>query len=579
MKRDNKPADLIPYRSYIHKYAAAIESGYIDIKGERVPLVVGWKIRTVIDRLLGYFDNPDIVFDPTECYKRFDFEEHCCLQGYAPYYNKPLDLMLWQKAFYEAIYAFKDAKTGFRLINEALLEVGRKNGKSTMIAGDNTADLFIGQGGVNICCCSNDDRQAKFIWSECGGMRGRLDVKDEITSQTLTEIRNKTKNICIIRLSSKTQNKDGFNFVKTNHDEAHDCKDDAIAEACKRSMSTHDETLYITVSTNGFLNGLYFDKQLKYANAWLNGEIDNPHYLPFLFEQDDEAEVWAGDRNLWQKANPSLIYGVKKWSYIEQNIEKAKTDKESRMHLLTKDFNIKCSNAQAWLLLEDYDYPQEIKSLEEFRDRVALGAVDLSDCGDLTVAKILIMRKDDDTKYIFTKYFIPESKLDDKDNGAKYREWSKAINPADGEPYIKVCKGNKIDQTEVAAWIYSLYKRFGIWTMCTGYDRWHSDVFLLRMSKKEGYGLDTIPINQHPKEMSFPMKMVERDLQARLINYGGNPVDKMCFANTSAKIINDRIMPEKIEGQYQRKIDGTVCTIILYATLEKCEGQYKQYIK
>lgn len=566
-------------KSYIEKYADAIERGSIDINGERVPLVVGWKIRAVVDRLLTYFDDTELVFDPRECYKRFDFQEHYCLQGYAPFYNEPLQLMLWQKAFWEAVYSFKDKRTGFRLIMEALLEIGRKNGKSTMLAGDNNADLFIGQGGVNICCASNDDRQAKFIWNECGGMRGRLDVRNEVTSQNLTEIRNKKKNISIIRLSSKTQNKDGFNFVKTTHDEAHDCKTDDIAEACKRSMSTHDETLYITVSTNGFLNGLYFDKQLAYANSWLNGEIDNPHYLPFLFEQDDEAEIWAGDRNLWQKANPSLIYGVKKWSYIEQNITKAQIDKESRMHLLTKDFNIKVSNAAAWLMLEDYDYQQEIKRLEDFRGHIALGAVDLSDCGDLTVAKILIMCKGDETKYIFTKYFIPESKLDDKDNGAKYREWSKAINPADGEPYITVCKGNKINQFDVADWLYSLQKRFGIWVYCTGYDRWHSDVFLVRMSKKEGYGMDTMPINQHPKEMSFPMKMVERDLQARLINYGNNPVDKMCFANTSAKIVNDRIMPEKIEGQYQRKIDGTVCLIILYATLEKCEAQYKQYLR
>lgn len=566
-------------KPYIKQYAEAIDRGWLEINGERVPLVVGWKIRTVIDRLLTYFDNPDIIFDPTECYKRMDFEEHCCLQGYAPYYNEPLRLMLWQKAFWEAVYSFKDKKTGFRLINEALLEIGRKNGKSTMLAGDNTADLFIGQGGVNICCCSNDDRQAKFIWSECAGMRGRLDPRGEVTSQNLVKLRNDLKNIEIIRLSSKTQNKDGFNFVKTTHDEAHDCKDDEIAEACKRSMSTHDETLYITTSTNGFLNDMYFDKQLKYANAWLNGEIDNIHYLPFLFEQDDEAEVWAGDRNLWQKANPSLIYGVKKWTYIEQNIQKAQLDKESRMHLLTKDFNIKCSNAQAWLMREDYDYPQEIVTLDKFKDCVALGAVDLSDCGDLTVAKVLLMRRDEDTKYIYTKYFIPETKLDDKDNGAKYREWSKTINPQDGEPFIKVCKGNKIDQTEVADWLYSLTKRFNIWVYMTGYDRWHSDVFLLRMSKKEGYGMDTVPINQHPKEMSFPMKMVERDLQARLINYGDNPVDKMCFANTSAKIVNDRIMPEKIENQYQRKIDGTVCLIILYATLEKVEAQYKQYLK
>ena len=244
-----------------------------------------------------------------------------------------------------------------------------------------------------------------------------------------------------------------------------------------------------------------------------------------------------------------------------------------------QDCNIKISNAQAWLNMEDYDYPQEVKRLEDWRGRVALAAVDLSDCGDLTVAKVLFMKKDDPTKYIYTKYFLPDSKLTDRDNGADYTRWSKEINPADGEPYIKVCKGNKIDQTTVAEWLFSLQKNFNIRVMCTGYDRWHSDVFLLRMSKKHGYGMETMAIDQSPKVLSFPMKMVERDLQARLINYGGNPVDKMCFSNTSAKIINDRIMPEKIAGEYARKIDGTVCLIILYATLEKNEMQFMQYVR
>jgi phage terminase large subunit-like protein len=112
-----------------------------------------------------------------------------------------------------------------------------------------------------------------------------------------------------------------------------------------------------------------------------------------------------------------------------------------------------------------------------------------------------------------------------------------------------------------------------------GYDRWHSDIFLHWCNKKTGYDINTMAINQHPKVMSFPMKMVERDLQARLINYGNNPVMKMCFANTSAKMVNDRIMPEKIEGQYNRKIDGTVALIILYATLEKNEAEFERYKK
>lgn len=570
--------DLIK-NSYIYQYNEAIKKGYIEIDGKRVKLVVGSKIKKVMRKLMGYFEDDRIIFNPTECYKRFKFQETLCLQGYAPFYNEPLKLMLWQKAFYEAIYSFYDKATGLLLINEAFLEVARKNGKSTMIAGDINTDLFIGQGGVNICCCSNDDRQAKFIWSEVAGMRSRLDFKNELTSHNLTEIKNNAKNIKVLRLSSKTQNKDGFNFVKASHDEAHDCKDDEVAEAVQRAMSTHDERLFITVSTNGFLNNMYYDKKLEYANAWLENEIDNIHYLAFLYEMDDEAEIWSGDHDVWQKANPSLIYGVKKWSYIEENILKAQLDKESRMHLLTKDFNIKVSNAQAWLTREEYTYTQEPFTLNDFRGCVCLGSVDLSDCGDLTVSEALFMRRGDNTKYVVPQFFIPQSKLEDKDNGAKYLEWSQTINPVTGEPYVIVIKGNKINQKHVADWYQRLRDKFSIETIMIGYDPWHSDIFLQWCDRKTGYGFSTMKIYQNSKLMSYPMKTVERDLNAKLINFCNNPVMEYCFNNTSAEIKQDLIMPCKIDGQYSRKIDGVVALIILYATLEKNELTFNQYLR
>lgn len=569
--------DLVK-NSYIYQYNEAIKAGFIEIDGIKVKLIVGSKIKKVMKKLMGYFDDERILFKPSLCYKRFKFQEKFCFQGQAPYYNKPLKLMLWQKVIDEAVYSFYEKATGNRLIHELLVEVGRKNGKTIKEAADIETDLFIGEGGINICCCSNDDRQARLIWKEVKGMRQRLDIDDELTSDNLSEIRNDKLNISVVRLSSKTQNKDGFNFKKAVQDEAHDCKDDEIAEAVIRAMSTHEDWLFKTVSTQGFLNGMYFDKKLEYANAWLNDEIDDIHYLAFLFEQDDEAEAW-GDIQLLQKSNPSLIYGVKKWSFLENSRKKALVDKESRMHYLTKDCNIKVSNAKQWLTLEEYDYEQEPFTLNDFKGCVAIGSVDLADCGDLTVAEVLLMKRGDNVKYVVPQFFIPESKLQDKDNGAKYSEWANTINPVTGMPYVTVIKGNKINQKHVADWYQSLRAKYGIETLMIGYDPWHSDIFLSWCDKKTGYGFNTMKIYQNSKLMSFPMKTVERDLNAKLINYCNNPVMKYCFNNTSAKIVNDLIMPEKIDGQYSRKIDGVVALIILYATLEKNEITFNQYLK
>ena len=159
-------------KTYLEQYDDEIRKGNI---------IVGYWIRKELDNLLADLNDVRYIYDPSHVYKRFKFQERFCLQSKAPYYMKPMELMLWQKAFWEALYSFKMADTGLRRFNEALLEVARKNGKSTMFAADGNTDLFIGAGGTDICCASNDDRQAKLIWREINGMRGRLDPKREVT--------------------------------------------------------------------------------------------------------------------------------------------------------------------------------------------------------------------------------------------------------------------------------------------------------------------------------------------------------------------------------------------------------------
>ena len=131
--------------SYIYKYYEAMNRGYIEIDGKQVRFIVGNKIKKAVRKIMGYFDDPRFYFDPTYCYKRFKFQETLCLQGYAPFYNEPVKLMLWQQMIDEAKYSFYEVATGKRLVNVVFEEVGRKNGKSTKKAADVNTDLFIGK--------------------------------------------------------------------------------------------------------------------------------------------------------------------------------------------------------------------------------------------------------------------------------------------------------------------------------------------------------------------------------------------------------------------------------------------------
>lgn len=551
--------------NYLLEYSDLIQSGEV---------VAGYWIKKQIRKLVKELEDDRYIYDTTEAHKRMRFQENMCLQSKQPYYMKPIQLLPWQKAFWEALYSFKMADTGLRRFTEALLLVARKNGKSTMLAADGMTDLFIGQGGMDICCASNDDRQAKLIWTEIGGMRERLDPKKAITRQNLSDIKNKLKNTTVFRLSSKTQNKDGFNISKTYLDESHDIAEEngqsEVAEACWRGMSSKEEPLFINSTTQGFNRDCYLDHKISYCKAVIDGEIDDDRLLAFLYEQDSEQEVWQDERS-WEKSNPSMPYGVKKASKLERDIEVAKFDKATRIHMLTKDFNIPQSNAQSWLMLEDYDYPQAEWKPEQFAGSFILGAVDLSATTDLSNAKVLIMRAGDKHKYILSHYWLPESKLNDsndKEAGAKYTEWAKA-------GYCTVCEGNEIDLTQVADWFYMLVKRYKLKPYIIGYDQRFAKVFLDRC---EEYSIETEMLSQG-RALSNAMKLTEADLKSKLINYGGQEMDKWNLANCCCEVDNfGQIQPRKARGQHSKRIDGAVTLIMLEEMYRRHRSEYLKLI-
>ena len=552
--------------TYLEEYYEAIKSG---------EEVVGYWIKKEISNLINDLNNPMFIYDTAEAHRRIKFQETLCFQGKQPYYMQPLQLLLWQKAWWETLYSFKMKDSGFRRFTEGLLEVARKNGKSTMFAADGNFDLFLGEGGTDICCASNDDRQAKLIWAEMGGMRQRLDPKKSLTNQNLTELKNKYKNITVFRLSSKTQNKDGFNISKTYLDESHDIQEEngqsEVAEACWRGMSSKNEPLFLNCTTQGFNRECYLDLKIKKAKEIINGERDDIHFLPFLYEQDSEQEIWT-DSSSWAKSNPSLPYGVKKIDKLRRDVEDAKHDKATRIHLLTKDFNIPQSNAQSWLMLEDYDYIQEAFELESFKGAMIIGAVDLAATTDLANAKIMLMRADDKTKYIHSMYFIPESKLQDSDDkaaGANYAEWAR-------KGILTIHEGNEIDIAAVADWFFEMAKKYSLRPYKIGYDQRYAKNFIDRCSD---YGFDVEMLAQG-RNLSNAMKLTEAELKSHIVNYNNNDIDKWCLQNCCCQVDDvGNIQPVKNKTQKSKRIDGAVTLIMLYEVYRRYRSDYLSQLR
>lgn len=556
--------------SFLLEYKARIETGEI---------IVGQELWQELENLAEDFGNDRYFYNTDAAKLRLGFMEHCVRLTKSPYYNRPMRLMLWQKAWIEALYSFKMAETGLDRFKKTILLIARKNTKSETSSGLALAEFIVGNEGADICCSSNDDTQSSLVYDAIDTMRQLIDPDDLDTKRNQRFILNRATNTKIFKMSDRTRNKEGRNIDFAIVDETHEMKGNVIGKSIEQSQSLKESPKFINITTEGFVIDGYLDEELKKARAVISREDDGPaaeRLLPWLYTQDSELEVWQGDREnrLWMKSNPTLGR-IKKWEYLEEQVDAARKSKADRIFVLAKDFNIKQNGSAAWLGMEDYDY-EAVYDLEDFRGCICLGAVDLAETTDLNAAKILMMKQGSPQKYIYQHYFIPESKLtesDDKNAGAKYEEWARA-------GLITVCEGNDVDLSIVADWFYRLYTEYGIKLWKCGYDQKFAREWINQM---EFYGWqkgndDLVLILQNRATLSNAMKLCEADLKHRLVNYNRNPIDKWCLGNAGIEVdALGQCMAVKMETR--KRIDGAVTMIILYEMYRRYRTEFKQMVE
>lgn len=539
---------------YLEEYFAKISSGEI---------LAGRELKAELARLIEDLDDDRYIYDCRAADLRIDFLENCIRLTKSPFYGKPMKLMLFQKAFLSAVYGFK-MKDGSERFRRVLFLISRKNGKSELCSALALCEMILGDEGSDIVLSSNDDTQADILFQATDTMRLMIDPEQKDTWRNQKGIKCFITDSKIFKLSSRTRNKEGRNINQAIVDEVHEMKDNTIVKAIEQSQSLKPNPKLVLITTEGFVNGGFLDEELKRARAVLNGEdesISAERYLPWLYTQDSEQEIWQ-DEETWIKSNPSLGT-VKRWDYMWEQVDLARKSKADRMFVLSKDFNIKVNDSQAWLMRENVEYKGEY-NLDTFRGTISLGAVDLAETTDMCSAKILMLRPTDPTvKYIHSMYWIPESKLekaDDREAGARYQEWAQ-------QGYLRITTGNEVDVAVVADWFYELYRDAGIRTYITGYDQRFAKEFLRRMDE---YGFETEMIYQSRYVLSTPMRLVEADLKDQKIIFNNNPIDQWCLLNTSIQMFNTgHIMPVKIKNQAARRIDGAVTMIMAEEMLRR----------
>lgn len=549
------------YPNYIREYWDKIQSGEI---------LVCNKIRQQMKKLIFLLDNePEPwTYDEELANAGIEFIEGHCKQFEGKWAGKEITLLLWQKAIHQAIFGFVNRYTGFRKHKEALVIVGRKNGKTTWVAGEAGYMLVAdGEGGPQIRNLATKLDQAKILFNSFEKMR--------LQSPNLKKILNK-KNNCIefpsnfgtfTPLASDSGSLDGLNVHMGIVDELHALKDRNLYDVVKQSMSARDQPLMWSITTAGFVRENIYDDLYSYAESVLDGAIDDEEFIAFIFELDDRSE-WL-DEKCWIKPNPSL--GVTKpVEYIRKQVARALAEPNYKATVMTKDFNERENSYQSWLTAEDI-ISKATFNLEEFAGHYGIGGVDLSTRCDLSCAKILLQAKDDPNTYEIAMYFLPKQNLDKKirEDRIPYNVWAE-------QGWLTLCEGDQVRYEDITAWFLMMQQKHKIYTMWFGYDRALTDYWQTDMEQHGFTGGEAVA--QGAFTLSTPMKDIGADIKAGRYIYNNNPITRWCFCNTAlVRDANDNWRPDKKNSR--QRIDGTLATLNAKAVMLKKWEDYGGILK
>lgn len=544
-------------KNYIEQYLDAIQAG---------KCIVSKRCRRQYEKLVDDIKNPKggYVFDRKRAEKPIEFIERFCKHSKGEWAGQPLRLELFQKAFISALFGFVDKKTGYRKYRETLLYVARKNGKSVLLSGIALYMLIAdNEPGAEVYSVASKKDQAKIIFSETYNMVRQSPELLQVVSKRKSDLYFNLTFSKFQPLGKNSDTLDGLNSSLVIIDELHSIKDRNLYEVMRQSQSARRQPLLVMITTAGTIRECIFDDMYKYACGVCDGTIEDPHFLPIIYELDSKEE-WL-DPMKWEKANPGLNH-IKKLDDLISKVARAKQSPRDLTGVLVKDFNVIQTVASTWLTFDDVNN-EETFSLERLKGYYCIGGADLSRSGDLTAATLLFMDKTE-KRYVTQMYFLPKDNFEQRvhDEKIPYDKWHEA-------GLLRLCEGNSINYSDVTAWFMEMVEKYDVTPAWIYYDPYSAAYWVQEMQSN---GFNMVKCFQGVKTLSLPMQQLGQDLAAKKINYNNNPLLKWCITNTGVKTdVNGNIQPIKATSPKYR-IDGLASLLDAYVGLIDHYNEYLQ---
>jgi phage terminase large subunit-like protein len=457
----------------------------------------------------------------------------------------------WQQFLVWCLFGWK-REDGLRRFRTCYLEVGRKNGKSTMGAGIGLYLLVAdGEPGAEIYSAATKRDQARITHSEATRMvksspslRKRLTVfKDNVH---ILDTASKYE-----PLSSDFNSLDGLNVQAAIVDEVHAHKTRELWDVLETATGARRQPLMFAITTAGFNRQSLCYQLHEYTEKILDGAVVDDSFLGVIYTVD-EGDAWE-DEAVWVKANPNL--GVsKKWDDVRRLAARSREIPAQLNAFLRLHLDIWTQASTRWVPAEHWTQCGQAVDANGLRGRRCYGGLDLSSNTDITALVLVFPPETEEDAYqALCRFWIPEDNIYERSHKDRvpYEAWVR-------QGYIEATPGNVIDYEWILAQVDEDMQAYDVREIA--FDRWGASRLQTQLMELGGDEF-LIQFGQGFVSMSPPMKDLEKLILGHKLAHGGNPVLTWMAHNLVAR--EDpagNIKPDK-EKSLER-IDGMVALIM-----------------
>ena len=471
--------------------------------------------------------------------------------------GRPFVLEGWQAFGIYNKYGWKKAD-GRRRFLYGYLDVARKNGKTTLAAGE---DLYLlgadGEPSAEIYSVATKRDQASIALKEAKNiLKYSRRLRDHY--QTLAHaITVEQAGASFRSLSSDSSTLDGLNPHGVTVDEFHAHRDSGLIDVMRSAMGSRSQPMMNIITTAGFnKQGPCFAFR-DVAIKVLNGVMDQDDLFIQIFTLDDVDD--HENPAVWRKANPNLGVSLRP-DFLEGELVAAQNNPSNLTNFLTKHMNRWVDAAQTWIPDADFMACNH-GTVEPEPGAMCWGGLDLSSNRDIT-ALAFAFRTARGVAF-WWRFYIPADNVQQrvKRDRVPYDVWIR-------QGWLTTTPGNVTDYNFIKADVVNFCERWDV--QMIAFDRWNSSQLVIDLTEQ---GIPMDGFGQGFGSMSAPTKEWERLVLTDQMNHGGNPVVRWMQSNVALqRDAAGNIKPDKAKSI--EKIDGIVAAIMALGAM--MDGKSKE---